>query len=64
VDLPGPELRLAVMAAVATLPPRARAVVILRYCEDLSIEQTAAVLGYSAGNVKSQSARSASCDHC
>jgi RNA polymerase sigma factor (sigma-70 family) len=60
VDLPGPELRLAVMAAVATLPPRARAVVILRYWEDLSIEQTAAVLGCSAGNVKSQSARALS----
>jgi RNA polymerase sigma-70 factor (sigma-E family) len=55
--LPGPELRLAVMEAVATLPPKARAVVILRYWEDLTIDQTAAVLGCSAGNVKSQSAR-------
>jgi RNA polymerase sigma-70 factor (sigma-E family) len=57
VDLPGPELRLDVMEALATLPPKARAVVILRYWEDLSVEQAAAVLGCSAGNVKSQSAR-------
>jgi RNA polymerase sigma-70 factor (sigma-E family) len=57
VDLPGPELRLAVMEALATLPPRARAVVILRYWEDLSVDQAAAALGCSAGTVKSQSAR-------
>jgi RNA polymerase sigma-70 factor (sigma-E family) len=57
VDLPGPELRLAVIEALATLPPKARSVVILRYWEDLSVEQAAAVLGCSAGTVKSQSAR-------
>jgi RNA polymerase sigma-70 factor (sigma-E family) len=57
VDQPGPELRLDVMEALATLPPKARAVVVLRYWEDLSIEQTAASLGCSAGTVKSQSAR-------
>jgi RNA polymerase sigma-70 factor (sigma-E family) len=56
-DQPEPELRLAVTAALATLPPKARAVVVLRYWEDLSIEQVAAALGCSAGNVKSQSAR-------
>lgn len=39
------------------LPPRARAVVVLRYWSDLSVEQVAAVLGCSTGNVKSQSAR-------
>jgi DNA-directed RNA polymerase specialized sigma24 family protein len=33
-------------------------VVVLRYWEDLSIEQVAELLGCSAGNVKSQSARS------
>jgi DNA-directed RNA polymerase specialized sigma24 family protein len=32
-------------------------VVVLRYWEDLSVEQVAALLGCSAGNVKSQSAR-------
>ncbi len=57
VDVPGPELRLAIMDALATLPPKARAVVILRYWEDLSVDQVAAVLGCSVGTVKSQSAR-------
>jgi RNA polymerase sigma-70 factor (sigma-E family) len=52
-----PELRLALMDALATLPPRARAIVILRYWEDLSVDQVAAQLGCSAGNVKSQSSR-------
>ncbi len=52
-----PELRLALIDALATLPPRARAVVVLRYWEDMSIDQVAALLGCSAGNVKSQSAR-------
>jgi DNA-directed RNA polymerase specialized sigma24 family protein len=33
-------------------------VVVLRYWEDLSIEQVADLLGCSPGNVKSQSARS------
>jgi RNA polymerase sigma-70 factor (sigma-E family) len=52
-----PELRLALIDALATLPPRARAVVVLRYWEDMSIDQVAALLGCSPGNVKSQSAR-------
>ena len=43
--------------ALATLPPKARSVVVLRYWSDLSVDQVAAVLGCSAGNVKSQSAR-------
>ena len=46
-----------VLAALATLPPRARAVVVLRYWEDLSVEQVADVLGCSPGNVKSHTAR-------
>jgi RNA polymerase sigma-70 factor (sigma-E family) len=57
VEQPSPELRMAVLAALATLPPRARAVVILRYWADQSVDQTAALLGCSPGNVKSQSAR-------
>ena len=52
-----PELRIVLLDALATLPPRARAVVVLRYWEDLSVEQVADLLGCSAGNVKSQSAR-------
>jgi RNA polymerase sigma-70 factor (sigma-E family) len=57
VEAPDPELRLAVLAALATLPPKARAVVVLRYWADLSVDQVAGLLGCSAGNVKSQSAR-------
>jgi RNA polymerase sigma-70 factor (sigma-E family) len=52
-----PELRLAVLDALATLPPKARAIVVLRYWADQSIEQVAAAVGCSPGNVKSQSAR-------
>jgi RNA polymerase sigma-70 factor (sigma-E family) len=58
VEAQAPELRLVVLDALATLPPKARAVVVLRYWEDLSIEQVAELLGCSTGNVKSQSARS------
>ncbi len=52
-----PELRLALIDALATLPPKARVIVVLRYWEDMSIEQVAAQVGCSPGNVKSQSAR-------
>ena len=44
----------AVWLAVRALPPRQRAVIVLRYYEDLSEEQIAAVLGCSRGTVKSQ----------
>jgi RNA polymerase sigma-70 factor (sigma-E family) len=54
---PGPELKLTLTDALAMLPPRARAIVVLRYWEDMSVEQVAALVGCSAGNVKSQSAR-------
>ena len=39
------------------LPERQRAVVVLRYCEDLSAEEVAEILGCSVGTVKSQSSR-------
>jgi RNA polymerase sigma-70 factor (sigma-E family) len=49
--------RLAVLALLAELPPRRRAVLVLRYFCDLSVEQTAEELGCSTGTVKSQTAR-------
>ena len=52
-----PETRMVVMAALATLAPRARAVVVLRFWADMSVEQVAEVLGCSEGTVKSQTAR-------
>ncbi|MGZ3141478.1 SigE family RNA polymerase sigma factor [Lentzea chajnantorensis] len=44
-------------AALRKVPPKQRAALVLRYVHDLSIEQTAAELGCSEGNVKSQTAR-------
>ncbi|MGW7679378.1 SigE family RNA polymerase sigma factor [Kribbella sp. NPDC054772] len=46
-----------VLEALRSLGPRQRACVVLRYYEDLSIEQTAEILGCSEGTVKSQAAR-------
>jgi RNA polymerase sigma-70 factor (sigma-E family) len=52
-----PELRIVILDALAMLPPKARVVVVMRYWADLSVDQVAELLGCSAGNVKSQSAR-------
>jgi RNA polymerase sigma factor (sigma-70 family) len=46
-----------VIEALSKLPPRQRACVVLRYYEDLSVEDVAEVLGCRAGTVKSQTAR-------
>ncbi|MEV6305709.1 SigE family RNA polymerase sigma factor [Actinoplanes sp. NPDC051861] len=45
------------MALLSELPPRRRAVLVLRYFCDLSVEETAAQLGCSTGTVKSQTSR-------
>jgi RNA polymerase sigma-70 factor (sigma-E family) len=52
-----PELRMLLLSALDELAPRGRAVLVLRFWEDLSVEATAAALGCSTGNVKSQSSR-------
>jgi len=54
---PGPEDRMVLWPHVKSLPPRQRAVVVLRYYEDLSEQQIADVLGCSTGNVKSTAHR-------
>jgi len=46
-----------VAEALRALPPRQRAVVVLRYVEDLDVVRTADLLGVSEGTVKSQAAR-------
>lgn len=49
--------RSALLAALMELPPKQRAVVLLRYWDGLTETQVAAVLGCSVGNVKSQASR-------
>jgi RNA polymerase sigma-70 factor (sigma-E family) len=46
-----------IVAALRRLPKGQRAVIVLRYFSDMSVEATAAALGCSVGNVKSQCAR-------
>ena len=43
--------------AIGRLPPRQRAVIVLRYYEDLTEDETASVLGCSVGTVKSHCSR-------
>lgn len=49
--------RFALRGALAALPPGQRAAVVLRFWEDLSVAETAAVLGVSEGTVKTQTFR-------
>jgi RNA polymerase sigma-70 factor (sigma-E family) len=43
--------------ALASLPPRQRATVVLRYFEDMTEAQTAAAMGCTVGTVKSQTVK-------
>jgi RNA polymerase sigma-70 factor (sigma-E family) len=51
------DLRDALVRALAELPPRQRAVLVLRYWEQLTEAETAAMLGCSEGTVKSAASR-------
>ena len=54
IEVSGAEHRIDLLTALAKLPRGQRAVLVLRYWEDLDVAQTAAALGCSAGTVKSQ----------
>jgi RNA polymerase sigma-70 factor (ECF subfamily) len=56
-ELPATELRHVIWSALSGLPAKQRAVVVLRYFNDLSETQTARVLDCSVGTVKSQTSR-------
>jgi RNA polymerase sigma-70 factor (sigma-E family) len=53
----GVELRRELLKGLRALPPRQRAVLVLRYWEDMSELDTADVLGCSVGTVKSHASR-------
>jgi len=52
-----PETAFDMQAAIASLPPRQRATLVLRFYCDLPVEQAAQVLGCTPGTVKSQTAK-------
>jgi RNA polymerase sigma-70 factor (sigma-E family) len=52
-----PLTRMVVRSALAQVPPRQRAALVLRYYCDLSVEESADLLRCSPGTVKSQTAR-------
>jgi RNA polymerase sigma-70 factor (sigma-E family) len=56
-DTEAVHLRQALIQALATLPPRQRAVLVLRYWEQLSEAEAAETLGCSIGTVKSSASR-------
>jgi RNA polymerase sigma-70 factor (sigma-E family) len=51
------DVRSELLQALGSLPPRQRAVLVLRYFDDLTEAQVAAVLGCSVGTVKSTASR-------
>ena len=54
---PDPSERLTLMTALRRIAPRQRAVLVLRFFQDLTVEDTAAALGCSEGTVKSQTSK-------
>jgi RNA polymerase sigma-70 factor (sigma-E family) len=56
-QVPDTETMLDMRAALAALPARQRATLVLRFYCDLNVDQTAELLGCSAGTVKSQTAK-------
>ena len=60
-DLPAPgvdaDLRMTLLTALHRLPPRTRAVLVLRYVEDHSIESVAALMGTTPAAIKSRNTR-------
>jgi RNA polymerase sigma-70 factor (sigma-E family) len=53
----GVDERAALRSALLSLPPKQRAVVVLRFFDDLGENETAAALGVSVGTVKSRTSR-------
>jgi len=49
--------RLLLRELIATLPPRQRAVIVLRFLEDVSVDGVAEILGCTTGTVGSQTTR-------
>ncbi|MER7416794.1 SigE family RNA polymerase sigma factor [Micromonospora peucetia] len=59
LNLPDPSMadRAMLLESLGQLPARRRAVIVLRFYCDLSVEETAQILGITTGTVKSQTAR-------
>jgi RNA polymerase sigma-70 factor (sigma-E family) len=51
---PDPSIRVDLIRAVRTLPPRQRACIVMKYYADMSEADIASTLGISSGTVKSQ----------